>query len=192
MSYLSASGSVIVISERVLKAPRGHTFEVYRRVLNLSPWVTVQGFPGEREYPTSGQERGLVRNPHLNDHIFDTEYGTALILGCHDLTIFNPRSQSNAEGWRKNVATEWRDLVKNAKPTFALHHPHTTVKARTWLAAWNQLHKELPSVKLSLGSGCYSSRDNGWNKRDCLPEVLGATKHGQTLDILVHLGTLEQ
>ncbi len=145
-----------------------------------------------KSYPTSGQERGLVRNPHLNDHIFDTEYGTALILGCHDLTIFNPRSQSNAEGWRKNVATEWRDLVKNAKPTFALHHPHTTVKARTWLAAWNQLHKELPSVKLSLGSGCYSSRDNGWNKRDCLPEVLGATKHGQTLDILVHLGTLEQ
>jgi hypothetical protein len=145
-----------------------------------------------KSYPTSGQERGLVRNPHLGNHIVDTEYGTALILGCHDLTIFNPRSQSNAKGWRQSVATEWRTLIKRATPTFALHHPHTTVKAQTWRAAWNQLHREVPSVRLSLGAGCYSSRDMGWSKRDSLLRVLAATKQGSTLDVLVHLATHEQ
>lgn len=145
-----------------------------------------------KSYPTTRQERGLIRNPHLDSHIVDTEYGTALILGCHDLTIFNPRSKSRAKGWRRNVAIEWRKLVKDETPTFALHHPHTTVKAQTWRNAWTQLHRELPSVRLSLGSGSYSSRDDGWSKRDSLLKVLAATKHGSTLDVLVHLGTLEQ
>ena len=44
-----------------------------------------------KSYPTNGQEKGLVRITKLNKHIFDLNIGKTLILGCHDLSVYNPR-----------------------------------------------------------------------------------------------------
>jgi hypothetical protein len=38
----------------------------------------------------------------------------------------------------------------------------------------------------------FSVTVKGWSKRDSLPRVLVATRRGSLLDILVHLGSLEQ
>ena len=90
-----------------------------------------------KSYPTPNQQNGLIIISDLKTHFFDLyDVGKTMILGCHDLTIFNPRSK-NAKGWRKKVNEEFRELAKKEQPICVLQHPHTTVKVRTWLNAWS-------------------------------------------------------
>lgn len=104
-----------------------------------------------------------------------------MILGCHDLTIFNPRSK-NAKGWRERVNKEFRKLAREEKPIIALQHPHTTDSKLTWAAAWNGLMKELPFVKVYAGAGRYYNPEG---ERSKLNDVLEKTKRGNTIDYIV-------
>lgn len=97
-----------------------------------------------KSYPTANQQNGLVRISNLKTHFFDLDIGNVMLLGCHDLAIFNPRSK-NAKGWRKQVNRNFKELANTEQSTCVLRHPHTTVKRRTWLNAWNCLNKKLPS-----------------------------------------------
>jgi hypothetical protein len=96
-----------------------------------------------KSYPTSAQQNGLVRITDLKTHFLNLDVGKVMILGCHDLSIFNPRS-INAKGWRRQVNVCFKKLSQQEKPVYVLHHPHTTVKKRTWLNAWNCLIRTLP------------------------------------------------
>lgn len=139
-----------------------------------------------KSYPTSSQERGLVRISDLTSHFIDLRgIGKIMILGCHDLSIFNNRNWQSTGQWRKGIKMEFRELAKKEKPVFVLHHPHTTVKNRTWLIAWNTLKKMLPSVEQYIGSGIYYEPDRLVSDYDSLEEVLENTKCGNTLDIIV-------
>ncbi len=95
-----------------------------------------------KSYPTPAQQDGLVRIVDLQTHFVNLDVGKVMILGCHDLNIFNPRS-INAKEWRKKVKEDFKKLAKNEESIYALHHPHTTVKRRTWLTAWSSLRKTL-------------------------------------------------
>ncbi len=136
-------------------------------------------------YPTSNQAGTIIRFTDLKSHFVDLDCGKAMVLGCHDMTVFNPRSQTNAGGWRQQVSEEFRALTKIQEPTFVLHHPHTAVKSRTWLQAWSGLHQEVPSVRFSLGTGAYSMADEGWDGRNTLDEVLASTKRGPVTDVII-------
>ena len=135
-----------------------------------------------KSYPTSGQEKGLVRISDLSTHFLDLDFGKVMILGCHDLTIFNNRNLEKTTGWRKAVKLKFRELAKSEKPIMALQHPHTTDSTRTWAAAWAELMRELPSVTVYASAGRYYG-DRG--ERSTLDEVLGETKRGHTIDIVV-------
>ena len=135
-----------------------------------------------KSYPTPNQERGLVRICNLRSHFYDLDFGKVMVLGCHDLTIFNPRSQ-NAKGWRKRVNKQFRDLAKKEEPTLVLQHPHTTDSIRTWAAAWSGLRKILPTVEKYASAGKYYNPDG--NPRSRLERVLKKTKYGNTIDIIV-------
>jgi len=51
-----------------------------------------------KSYPTPNQQRWLVRVPDLESHFVELiGVGKVMVLGCHDLSIFNPRSK-NAKG----------------------------------------------------------------------------------------------
>jgi hypothetical protein len=145
-----------------------------------------------KSYPTPNQARGLLRIADLETHFTDLNGQSALVLGCHDLTIFNPRSDAKAKGWRADVKKAFQTIASYRKPAIVLHHPHTAVQRMTWLLAWKELLRELPSVKSHLGKGCYSLRDprNGQN-RDALEAVLDSTKSPDVLDIVVQLGRIE-
>ena len=78
-----------------------------------------------KSYPTTSQEHGLVRIKDLATHFLDLDVGKTMILGCHDLTVFNPRSK-NAVGWRKQVNEEFAKMAKDQKLIYVLHHPHTS------------------------------------------------------------------
>ena len=114
-----------------------------------------------------------------------------MVLGCHDLTIFNPRSDARAKGWRARLKRKFKQLAKRRAPEIALHHPHTTVKKQTWSHGWSGLLKEVKSVRSYLGTGCYSFRDskNGTN-RDPLNDILAATKSRDVVDIVVSMARI--
>jgi len=137
-----------------------------------------------KSYPTPNQQGGLVRITDLKKHFFYLEdIGKVMILGCHDLTIFNPRSK-NAKGWREEVNKEFNKIAKEEKPLIVLQHPHITDSIRTWAAAWSGLKKELPTVKLFASSGRYY---NYGEERSEINDVLKKTKYGNTIDLIVRM-----
>lgn len=138
-----------------------------------------------KSYPTSRQQKGLVRIFDLRTHFFDLDdVGKLMVLGCHDLTMFNPRSK-NATDWRKETNEQFKELAKKEKPIYVLHHPHTTVKIRTWLNAWTGLRKLLPSVEQYAGAGRYFEPYRNRLEWDPLEDVLKNTKYGNTIDFIV-------
>jgi hypothetical protein len=138
-----------------------------------------------KSYPTSSQQGGLVRVSDLTTHFFELHgVGKTMVLGCHDLTVFNPRSK-NAKGWRKSVNDQFKELSRKEKPICVLHHPHTTVKKRTWLNAWSCLRKNLPSVRHYAGAGRYFEDDRDISDWDPLINVLENTKSGSTIDFVI-------
>ncbi len=137
-----------------------------------------------KSYPTSSQQNGLVRISNLRTHFFGLDIGNVMLLGCHDLAIFNPRSK-NAKGWREQVNKNFKELANIEQSTCVLHHPHTTVKRRTWLNAWNCLIKTIPSVKHYAGAGRCHEPDRAQSEWDSLDEVLTSTKRGSSIDFVV-------
>jgi hypothetical protein len=171
------------ISSTDAHIPDNHAELVY--VVNLKTGDTH--FTG-KSYPTPNQEGGLLRVLDLGSHFITLDGAPTMVLGCHDLTIFNPRSDATASGWRLRAKNDFKNFAKKQKPRWVLQHPHTTVNPMTWRHAWNGLLAELPSVTSYLGTGCYSYRDskNGLNRKP-LQAVLGGTKSLDVADIVVHL-----
>jgi len=80
-------------------------------------------------YPTSKQAATIMRLPDLKSHFVNLDDQKAMVLGCHDMTVFNPRSEAAARGWRQEVSERFRGMAKSYKPVLVLHHPHTAVKS---------------------------------------------------------------
>ena len=76
-----------------------------------------------KSYPTTGQADRLVRETDLNSHFLMLNgIGEVLVLGCHDLTMFNPRAQASARGWREDTWKAFEALAKRRKPLAVLYH----------------------------------------------------------------------
>ena len=145
-----------------------------------------------KSYPTTKQERGLVRISNLEAHFVELKnLGKVMILGCHDLNMFNNRNWKNTGKWRKEIKTRFRALAKKENPFCVLHHPHTTVNVRTWLNAWGSLRKELQSVEQYAGVGRYYECDKERLKWDALGDVRRATRSERTdtIDFVVRART---
>jgi len=139
-----------------------------------------------KSYPTSSQQSGLVRISGLRSHFLDLkDVGKVMILGCHDLTIFNNRNWENTGEWRKAIKVEFRKLAKDEKTKIVLHHPHTSVKTKTWRNAWSGMREMLSSIEQYAGAGRYYEPDRDQSKWDPLDEVLSATRYGNTIDFVV-------
>lgn len=136
-----------------------------------------------KSYPTSGQERSIIRNPTFENHFIEADGGSQLmILGCHDLTMYNPRAIANAKGQRKHWGEEFRSIAEERNPDIVLQHPHTADTPNTWRNAWNELEREHESIDVYAGAGKY------WRKggpRAGLVDVLKSTKKGSTLDFIL-------
>jgi len=78
-------------------------------------------------------------------------------------------------------------LARKEGPVCVLHHPHTTVKVRTWLNAWTGLRKALPSVKQYFGAGRYYEHSRKAVEYDSLNDVLRNTKLGDSIDFIAKM-----
>lgn len=132
-----------------------------------------------KSYPIVEQQRGLIR-ANLESHFMELK-DRVMVLGCHDLTIFNPRAIAVVKGWRRKIIDRFLEMAGDFKPEIVLHHPHFTDSKFTWLVAWKNVERLLPSVKHYASSSVYF-RSGG--ERSKLNEVLKATKKGDVVDIV--------
>lgn len=137
-----------------------------------------------KSYPRPGQEeRVLVQEPCLESHLLRVAGQRVLLLGCHDLNMFNGRAQGNAKNARKQRWKKMLDLARRFNPTMVLHHPHQTDTPRTWSGGWSGLRQFLEF------EGPYASGIAYYPKslraRHPLQGVLRATKNGDVVEIRV-------
>ena len=129
-------------------------------------------------YPIVEQEKGLIR-ADVESHFVDLGERVA-ILCCHDLSIFNPRTDKVVTGWRKEVKEKFRSKTEEFRPEVCIHHTHYTDTHRTWLVSWRRF-EEVSGVKHYATSGVYY-REGG--ERAELDMVLENTKKGDVLDVI--------
>lgn len=104
------------------------------------------------------------------------------MLGCHDLNVYNPRGQANANpnGWRRQIADKFKKQCKEFSPEIVLQLPHTTDSSNIWNHAWRAVERELPEVK-HFASGIKYFNGNE-PPRDSLENILERTKKGDVID----------
>jgi hypothetical protein len=102
-----------------------------------------------KSYPTPYQERTLIHVRDLSTHLVEVAGERVLVLGCHDLSMFNPRGRANQSphGVRRARCDEMRSRVAEFRPTVVLQHPHSTDSPNIWRLAWLSLLREVPSVR---------------------------------------------
>ena len=77
-----------------------------------------------KSYPTTGQANRLVRVTDLSSHFLMLNgIGEVLVLGCHDLTMFNPRARANAQGWREHTWKAFESLRKTQEAACGVTSP---------------------------------------------------------------------
>ena len=99
-----------------------------------------------KSYPVTWQERTLVQETNLNSHLFETGDESVLVLGCHDLNMFSPRSIANLRpgSFKHERSKRMRKLAMRFRPTMILHHPHSTDMPEIWRVAWTGARQLLP------------------------------------------------
>jgi very-short-patch-repair endonuclease len=133
-------------------------------------------------YPTESQKKDLIKINDLDTHFIELNKQRIAILGCHDLNVYNPRGQANANpnGWKRKLADKFKKQCTEFNPDIILQHPHTTDTPNIWNLAWRTVEKELPNVK-HFASGIKYFNWNG-EPRASLDKVLLKTKKGDVVD----------
>jgi hypothetical protein len=141
-----------------------------------------------KSYPADGQENTLVHIVDVASHCQVIGGDRVLVLGCHDLSVYNPRGAANlsAGSYRSRRALEVREEVRGFEPTVVLHHPHGTDTARTWALSWSALRTALPSARTFASA---IRHKNPWasSERQPLDQVLRDTRSADdaTIDVVV-------
>ena len=130
-----------------------------------------------KSHPVKFQENSLIRFKDLDTHFCKLNRRRVIILGCHDLSLFNPRNVC-AKGWRLKSIQDFRRKSIKFAPDVILQHPHATFNPRTWIHAWKTVERELPTVK-HYASGIRYFNDKKWS---VLEVVLNKTKMGSVLE----------
>lgn len=133
-------------------------------------------------YPTKQQESTLVKFINPESHFIRLNKKKMVIIGCHDLNVFNPRGQASLshDSDKSKASKKFIRICHKYKPDIILHHPHTTDTPNTWNLSWKKVEKKLPSVQhYASGIKYYNSNDS---PRSSLEKVLEKTKKGDVVD----------
>ncbi len=136
-------------------------------------------------YPTNKEQNKVIKLKDFDMKFLQIGDDKILILGCHDLNVFNPWGQANLrKGSDKyKISQEFYKRFEREKPSIILHHPHTTDTPNIWRLAWTTIRKEYPFVE-HFASGILHANELGVARGE-LDKVLEVTKKGAVLDIIV-------
>lgn len=144
-----------------------------------------------KTYPTTGQERKLVRNRDAASHVMDIDGEKVAVLVCHDLIAWSPRGAAARGCRRAEVAADLNDALTDGQPTTVLHLPHTTHSAQTWAQSWSQIDKLLPEATwasaIKYPSAIKHRKGDSRPSAPLGPELLDRTRSrgGGVLDIVL-------
>jgi len=142
----------------------------------------IVGWTG-KSYPTLGEEKELVHETNLGSHLQRIGQWRCLVLGCHDLNMFSPRSMATRDS-RSSRGKRADELLRRAKafdPEVVLQHPHNTDTPNIWMGGWAGVTRALDAKSYSSGIA-YWWPGHGKNRRASLQETLERTKQGNTVD----------
>ncbi|MGA9141674.1 MAG: hypothetical protein WBZ29_15725 [Methanocella sp.] len=143
-----------------------------------------EAWPTGKSYPNPRQQQGLVRIADLESHFIRAGGRDVVLLSCHDLSLFSPRSYHNARGWRRETIERFRQMARERRPELLIWHPHKSDTPRTWIPGLGGLRKELPGINYA-GAGMYYN--DGASPRASLDSVLKHTKNVPALDLIVKI-----
>lgn len=134
-------------------------------------------------YPVETQKDDLIKINDLSTHFIKLNNQNVVILGCHDLNVYNPRGQKAAreDGWRKIKADKFKKLCKEFNPDIILQHPHKTFSPKNWSLAWGKIKEELPNV-LHFASGINYQKNKETDTLRPITKVLEQTQKGDVVD----------
>ena len=151
-------------------------------VVDLDEGVVVR-WTG-KSYPQCRQEEcALVQEPCLESHLLPVAGQRVLVLGCHDLNMFNRRARANAKNRRRRRWLDMDNLARHFKPTMVLQHPHQT-DTSTWRQGWSGLRRYL-EFDGPYASGIAYFPQSG-RARCPLEYVLRETKSEDVVDVCVN------
>jgi hypothetical protein len=138
-----------------------------------------------KSYPTTEQERKLIRNPDARGHVLDLGGETVAVFVCHDLQAWSPRGASSRGAVRAAVAGDLDQALRDARPTAVLHLPHTTHTPRTWMNPWAAIKRILPGA--AWASAIKYRNGDHRPEAPLGPELLASTRSGsgEVLDIVL-------
>lgn len=127
-----------------------------------------------KSYPTMNQENKLVHITDPSTHLFKLGKDRALILGCHDLNVFNGRALANQKpGGNRHRRSQamLKEFIK-FNPTHIIQHPHGTDTWRSWNQSWNKVARTFPNAHWASAI-TYASKSGP--RRAPLKDVLART-----------------
>lgn len=143
---------------------------------------TGEAWPTGKSYPNPRQQQGLVRIADLESHFIRAAGKDIMLLSCHDLSLFSPRSHHNARGWRRETIERFRQMARGRRPELLIWHPHKSDTPRTWIPGLGGLRKELPGIGY-VSAGIYYNE--GEKPRAGLDSVLKHTANVPVTDMIV-------
>lgn len=101
-----------------------------------------------KSYPTMDQEKSLIHITDLKSHLIEVGGEKLLILGCHDLNIYNNRARTNQKvgGLRHQRCQAMLKLFDAFQPTIILQHPHATDTWKSWIQGWREVARRYPQA----------------------------------------------
>lgn len=143
-----------------------------------------------KSFPMAAQSGRLIQVADLRSHCFDGAGERVLVLGSHDLSIFNPKARRTlGEGsprWQR--CKDLDALLLQQKPTLVLQHPHNTDSPLLWSQEWKQLTKQAPSITCWASGIAYHNRDEGDMPRRPLEDVLSGTRGPRdVVDVVINV-----
>lgn len=139
-----------------------------------------------KSYPTKEQVNSLVYCTKLETHFQKISGLPVMILGCHDLNLFSPRSRASVSkgSFRNKMISEMQALSDRFKPQVVLQHPHYTDSPNIWRLGWSGIKQWVPSAKVYSSGIHYANRD-GQSPRKPLESVTCRTAQGAVEDYVV-------
>lgn len=128
-----------------------------------------------KSFPTLNQARSLIQAP-LESHFVTVNRQRMVVLGCHDLNMYNPRGYATQDpaGARHKRCDKFRRMCRQFSPTIVVQHPHRTDSPNIWRTAWAGLRDDLPTVQRWASSIYYEKKARGKLKdvlrSTCSPE----------------------
>ncbi len=140
-----------------------------------------------KSYPVSFQVNTLLYCSKLESHFQYFGETPVLVLGCHDLNIFSPRSRksSKEKTYKGKIISEMQKKCDEFKPQVVLHHPHSTDSPCIWSTAWSGVRKFIPSVEI-YSSGIHFENIKGEIQRQPLKKVLSKTAVGNIENTFIY------